>query len=152
MELKMDLTKEYLSDKTEELTGKLRTYIIESIKEIQRYNKISDKEMAEILHASKEYYNCLLVDTGTEPTVSLIASVIILSAGSINFNNILNTDVEYTVEDVKRYFQKIRNENREKKLKTFLELLNIDYDTLDGIDVCIEQIKALIENGKKEEN
>lgn len=152
MELKMDLTKEYLSDKTEELTGKLRTYIIESIKEIQRYNKISDKEMAEILHASKEYYNCLLADTGTEPTVSLIASVIILSAGSINFNNILNTDVEYTVEDIKRYFQKIRNENREKKLKTFLELLNIDYDTLDGIDVCIEQLKALVENGKKEEN
>lgn len=152
MELKNELTKEYLSDKTEELTEKLQIYIIESIKEIQRYNKISNKEMANALGISMDCYDGLMSNSRVYLDINLISSVIMLSAGSINFDNILKPDIEYTIEDIKRYFQNIRNENREKKLRTFLELLNIDYETLEGLDIAIEQIKALIENGKEKEN
>lgn len=152
MELNMKLTKEYLDNKTEELTGKLKSYIVEAIKEIKRYNNLSDKEMAKALDISDAYYQDIMSNKYVCFDVNLLSSIVILSCGGINFGNVLNPDIEFTTEDVKNYFQELNQASRKKKIKELLELMDINYNTLEGIDEYIEKLKYFSENGKKEED
>lgn len=139
-----------LKNESKELNKKLYEYVRQVIREIQSYNKMTNREMADFLKLDEKTFNMILtmdIDSLVELyfiPMNVISNIIVLSCNGINLNfNILFDDYQpkYTVQEIKQYFSEQHLKYKEDKLNELADILGINLDNMQEVDDLINKLK-----------
>lgn len=140
-----------LVNERQELTKKLYEYVRQAIREIQKYNNMTDKEIAELLKVREEMYNSIMnenveyLDRHYIFPLHIIPGIIVLSCNGINLN--LNTMFDYepkhTVQEIKQYISDKHFKYKQEKLEELADLLGIDLDNTEEVENLISKLKEI---------
>lgn len=140
-----------LKNESKELNNKLYEYVRQVIREIQSYNKMTNREMADFLKFDENTFNMLLttdinnlVELDFIP-INVISDIIVLSCNGINLN--LNTMFDYepkhTVQEIKQYISDKHLKYKQEKLEELADLLGIDLDNTEEVENLIRKLKEI---------
>ena len=140
-----------LVNERQELTKKLYEYVRQAIREIQKYNNMTDKEIAELLKVREEMYNSIMNENVEYLArhyifpLHIIPGIIVLSCNGINLN--LNTMFDYepkhTVQEIKQYISDKHFKYKQEKLEELADLLGIDLDNTEEVENLISKLKEI---------
>lgn len=143
-----------LVNERQELTKKLYEYVRQAIREIQKYNNMTDKEIAELLKVREEMYNSIMnenVDYLARHYIfplHIIPGIIVLSCNGINLN--LNTMFDYepkhTVQEIKQHISDKHLKYKQEKLEELADLLGIDLNNTEEVENLIRKLKEIKQN------
>ena len=140
-----------LKNESKELNNKLYEYVRQVIREIQSYNKMTNREMADFLKFDENTFNMLLttdinnlVELDFIP-INVISDIIVLSCNGINLN--LNTMFDYepkhTVQEIKQYISDKHLKDKQEKLEELADLLGINLDNTEEVENLIRKLKEI---------
>ena len=138
-----------LKNESKELNKKLYEYVRQVIHEIQSYNKMTNREMADFLKLDEKAFNMILtmdIDSLVELyfiPMNVISDIIVLSCNGINlnFNTMFDYESKYTVQEIKQYFSEQHLKYKEDKLNELAEILGINLDNMQEVEDLINKLK-----------
>lgn len=143
-----------LKTESKELNKKLYEYIRQVIREIQTYNKMTDKEIADFLKTDVETLHKILTTDVNNLAglcfipISIISDIIVLSCNGINLN--LNTMFDYepkhTVQEIKQHISDKHLKYKQEKLEELADLLGIDLNNTEEVENLIRKLKEIKQN------
>lgn len=140
----MEITQEYLNQNYKEQYDRLKSFVINTLNEIENYNNITDEEMSNLLGIPFEEYQSIIYNK--KPiNIDLISKIHILTCGGITFKSILKDAMKHNVEDIKNYCRILHEKKKQDKINQLLSVLGIDSNNLTEIDMLIEKIKEIKE-------
>ena len=140
-----------LKNESKELNNKLYEYVRQVIREIQSYNKMTNREMADFLKFDENTFNMLLttdinklVELDFIP-INVISDIIVLSCNGINlnFNTMFDYEPKHTVQEIKQYISDKHLKYKQEKLEELADLLGINLDNTEEIENLIRKLKEI---------
>lgn len=140
-----------LKNESKELNKKLYEYVRQVIREIQSYNKMTNREMADFLKFDENTFNMLLttdinklVELDFIP-INVISDIIVLSCNGINlnFNTMFDYEPKRTVQEIKQYISDKHLKYKQEKLEELADLLGIDLDNTEEVEHLIRKLKEI---------
>lgn len=140
-----------LKNESKELNKKLYEYVRHVIREIQTYNKMTDKEIADFLKLDVKALNVILT-TDINNLVELyfipidvISDIIVLSCNGINlnFNTMFDYEPKHTVQEIKQYISDKHLKYKQEKLEELADLLGINFDNTEEVENLIRKLKEI---------
>ena len=140
-----------LKTESKELNKKLYEYVLQVISEIQTYNKMTDKEIADFLKLDVKTLNMILttdinnlVELYFIP-INVISDIIVLSCNGINlnFNTMFDYEPKHTVQEIKQYISDKHLKYKQEKLEELADLLGIDLDNTEEVENLIRKLKEI---------
>lgn len=140
-----------LKNESKELNKKLYEYVRQVIREIQTYNKMTDKEIADFLKLDVKALNVILttdinnlVELYFIP-INVISDIIVLSCHGINlnFNTMFDYEPKHTVQEIKQYISDKHLKYKQEKLEELADLLGIDLDNTEEVENLIRKLKEI---------
>lgn len=140
-----------LKNESKELNKKLYEYVRQVIREIQSYNKMTNKEMADFLKLDEKAFNMILtidIDSLVELyfiPINVISDIIVLSCNGINlnFNTMFDYEPKHTVQEIKQYISDKHLKYKQEKLEELADLLGIDLDNTEEVENLIRKLKEI---------
>ena len=123
-----------LKNESKELNKKLYEYVRQVIREIQTYNKMTNKEIAD--NSLVELYFI---------PINVISDIIVLSCNGINlnFNTMFDYEPKHTVQEIKQYISDKHLKYKQEKLEELADLLGIDLDNTEEVENLINKLKEI---------
>ena len=140
-----------LKNESKELNKKLYEYVRQVIREIQTYNKMTNKEIADFLKLDVKTLNMILttdinslVESYFIP-INVISDIIVLSCNGINlnFNTMFDYEPKHTVQEIKQYISDKHLKYKQEKLEELADLLGIDLDNTEEVENLIRKLKEI---------
>lgn len=140
-----------LKNESKELNKKLYEYVRQVIREIQTYNKMTNKEMADFLKLDEKAFNMILtmdIDSLVELyfiPINVISDIIVLSCNGINlnFNTMFDYEPKHTVQEIKQYISDKHLKYKQEKLEELADLLGINLDNTEEVENLIRKLKEI---------
>lgn len=140
-----------LKNESKELNKKLYEYVRQVIREIQTYNKMTDKEIADFLKTDVETLHKILTTDANNLAglcfipISIISDIIVLSCNGINlnFNTMFDYEPKHTVQEIKQYISDKHLKYKQEKLEELADLLGINLDNTEEIENLIRKLKKI---------
>ncbi len=140
-----------LKTESKELNKKLYEYVRQVIREIQTYNKMTDKEIADFLKTDVETLHKILTTDVNNLVglcfipISIISDIIVLSCNGINlnFNTMFDYEPKHTVQEIKQYISDKHLKYKQEKLEELADLLGIDLDNTEEVENLIRKLKEI---------
>lgn len=140
-----------LKTESKELNKKLYEYVRQVIREIQTYNKMTDKEIADFLKTDVETLHKILTTDVNNLAglcfipISIISDIIVLSCNGINlnFNAMFDYEPKYTVQEIKQHISDKHLKYKQEKLEELADLLGIDLDNTEEVENLIRKLKEI---------
>lgn len=140
-----------LKNESKELNKKVYEYIRQVIHEIQIYNKMTDKEIADLLNINQNTFSFILhgnIDDLVKNHVihlDVISNIIVLSCNGINlnFNMMFDYVPKHTVQEIKQYISDKHFKYKQEKLEELADLLGIDLDNTEEVENLISKLKEI---------
>ena len=140
-----------LKTESKELNKKLYEYVRQVIREIQTYNKMTDKEIADFLKTDVETLHKILTTDVNNLVglcfipISIISDIIVLSCNGINlnFNTMFDYEPKHTVQEIKQYISAKHLKYKQEKLEELAGLLGIDLDNTEEVENLIRKLKEI---------
>lgn len=140
-----------LKTESKELNKKLYEYVRQVIREIQTYNKMTDKEIADFLKTDVETLHKILTTDVNNLAglcfipISIISDIIVLSCNGINlnFNAMFDYEPKYTVQEIKQYISDKHLKYKQEKLEELADLLGINLDNTEEVENLIRKLKEI---------
>lgn len=140
-----------LKNESKELNKKLYEYVRQVIREIQTYNKMTDKEIADFLKTDVETLHKILTTDVNNLVglcfipISIISDIIVLSCNGINlnFNTMFDYEPKHTVQEIKQYISDKHLKYKQEKLEELADLLGIDLDNTEEVENLIRKLKEI---------
>lgn len=140
-----------LKNESKELNKKLYEYVRQVIREIQTYNKMTDKEIADFLKTDVETLHKILTTDVNNLAglcfipISIISDIIVLSCNGINlnFNAMFDYEPKYTVQEIKQHISDKHLKYKQEKLEELADLLGIDLDNTEEVENLIRKLKEI---------
>ena len=140
-----------LKTESKELNKKLYEYVRQVIREIQTYNKMTDKEIADFLKTDVETLHKILTTDVNNLAglcfipISIISDIIVLSCNGINlnFNAMFDYEPKYTVQEIKQHISDKHLKYKQEKLEELADLLGINLDNTEEIENLIRKLKEI---------
>lgn len=140
-----------LKNESKELNKKLYEYVRQVIREIQTYNKMTDKEIADFLKTDVETLHKILTTDVNNLAglcfipISIISDIIVLSCNGINlnFNTMFDYEPKHTVQEIKQYISDKHLKYKQEKLEELADLLGIDLDNTEEVENLIRKLKEI---------
>lgn len=140
-----------LQTESKELNKKLYEYVRQVIREIQTYNKMTDKEIADFLKTDVETLHKILTTDVNNLVglcfipISIISDIIVLSCNGINlnFNTMFDYEPKHTVQEIKQYISDKHLKYKQEKLEELADLLGIDLDNTEEVENLIRKLKEI---------
>ena len=140
-----------LKNESKELNKKLYEYVRQVIREIQTYNKMTDKEIADFLKTDVETLHKILTTDVNNLAglcfipISIISDIIVLSCNGINlnFNAMFDYEPKYTVQEIKQHISDKHLKYKQEKLEELAHLLGIDLDNTEEVENLIRKLKEI---------
>ena len=140
-----------LKNESKELNKKLYEYVRQVIREIQTYNKMTDKEIAAFLKTDVETLHKILTTDVNNLTglcfipLSIISDIIVLSCNGINlnFNTMFDYEPKHTVQEIKQYIADKHLKDKQEKLEELADLLGINLDNTEEVENLIRKLKEI---------
>lgn len=140
-----------LKNESKELNKKLYEYVRQVIREIQTYNKMTDKEIADFLKTDVETLHKILTTDVNNLAglcfipISIISDIIVLSCNGINlnFNTMFDYEPKHTVQEIKQYISDKHLKYKQEKLEELADLLGIDLDNTEEVENMIRKLKEI---------
>ena len=139
-----------LKTESKELNKKLYEYVRQVIREIQTYNKMTDKEIADFLQLDVKTLNMILTTDINNLVVyfipiNVISDIIVLSCNGINlnFNTMFDYEPKHTVQEIKQYISDKHLKYKQEKLEELADLLGIDLDNTEEVENLIRKLKEI---------
>lgn len=140
-----------LKTESKELNKKLYEYVRQVIREIQTYNKMTDKEIADFLKTDVETLHKILTTDVNNLAglcfipISIISDIIVLSCNGINlnFNTMFDYEPKHTVQEIKQYISDKHLKYKQEKLEELADLLGIDLDNTEEVENLIRKLKEI---------
>ena len=138
-------------NESKELNKKLYEYVRQVIREIQTYNKMTDKEIADFLKTDVETLHKILTTDVNNLAglcfipISIISDIIVLSCNGINlnFNAMFDYEPKYTVQEIKQHISDKHLKYKQEKLEELADLLGIDLDNTEEVENLIRKLKEI---------
>ena len=140
-----------LKNESKELNNKLYEYVRQVIREIQSYNKMTNREMADFIKFDENTFNMLLttdinklVELDFIP-INVISDIIVLSCNGINlnFNTMFDYESKHTVQEIKQYISDKHLKYKQEKLEELADLLGINLDNTEEVENLIRKLKEI---------
>lgn len=140
-----------LKTESKELNKKLYEYVRQVIREIQTYNKMTDKEIADFLKTDVETLHKIFTTDVNNLAglcfipISIISDIIVLSCNGINlnFNTMFDYEPKHTVQEIKQYISDKHLKYKQEKLEELADLLGIDLDNTEEVENLIRKLKEI---------
>lgn len=140
-----------LKTESKELNKKVYEYIRQVIREIQTYNKMTNKEIADLLNINQDTFSIILhgnIDDLVKNHVihlDVISNIIVLSCNGINlnFNTMFDYVPKHTVQEIKQYISDKHFKYKQEKLEELADLLGIDLDNTEEVENLISKLKEI---------
>lgn len=140
-----------LKNESKELNKKLYEYVRQVIREIQTYNKMTDKEIADFLKTDVETLHKILTTDVNNLVglcfipISIISDIIVLSCNGINlnFNTMFDYEPKHTVQEIKQYISDKHLKYKQEKLEELADLLGINLDNTEEVENLIRKLKEI---------
>lgn len=139
-----------LKNESKELNKKLYEYVRQVIREIQTYNKMTDKEIADFLQLDVKTLNMILTTDINNLVVyfipiNVISDIIVLSCNGINlnFNTMFDYEPSHTVQEIKQYISDKHLKYKQEKLEELADLLGINLDNTEEVENLIRKLKKI---------
>ena len=139
-----------LKNESKELNKKLYEYVRQVIREIQTYNKMTDKEIADFLQLDVKTLNMILTTDINNLVVyfipiNVISDIIVLSCNGINlnFNTMFDYEPRHTVQEIKQYISDKHLKYKQEKLEELADLLEINLDNTEEVENLIRKLKKI---------